>query len=279
MNKHYRVLFLAMSCNDPFFEMSRRVVHDTWAKDILEGKFPEIGFFSYTSTDKEDYIEDNCVYVREQDDINHTYSKTIKAMSFLREQGITWDVVVRTNTSTFINVENTLKLVEQYGNGMVSFSIVDWECEGVKVPLPAGWYMILPGALTEKLIDCKDRLNEDVDVHNIKDLNTFLGNRTDDMLLGVFRHVVNQQLNLNIPFYYLDRMTFVQHYKSFINNPYIQDPRERVGIYGYNQNDDPNRIHSCIAMQVRLPGVKSMYRYIELERMYELYEAIKKRSN
>ena len=278
MNKHYHVLFLAMSCNNPFFEMSRKVVHDTWAKDILNNApklepFGNIGFYSYTvSTNGQSYIHDNCVYVADvQDDINHTYSKTIKALQILHDNDITWDIVVRTNTSTYINVKNSISLANKYSDGLLSFSIFDWPCMGEKVPLPAGWYMIMSNQFTDLLIEHFDELNEET--KDVADLDKFMGSKNDDMLIGIFRHVINKRYGLNIPFYSLDPNKDVQHYKSFIENPFIQDPRERQGLYGYNQNTNPKKIELCLAMQVRLPGVQTRYRFIELEHMYELYNA------
>lgn len=75
-NKHYKVLILAMSCEGNFFKMSRHVTHDTWAKSIIDGKHEGIGFLSYTSTEGDERIEDNTVYLKVSDLITDTYRKT-----------------------------------------------------------------------------------------------------------------------------------------------------------------------------------------------------------
>ena len=82
-NVHYRILFLAMSCNDPFFVDSRRVTHDTWAKDIILGKYPNVGFFTYTASETgEEYIEDNTIYLNCGDGLKDTWDKTMKCLKY-----------------------------------------------------------------------------------------------------------------------------------------------------------------------------------------------------
>lgn len=82
----------------------------TWASDILEGSYPNIDFYVYTSTSQEkpyiDY-ESHKIYVPSQDTLFGTWQKTLKAFKVIQQEDFPfndYDYILRTNTSTFINV-------------------------------------------------------------------------------------------------------------------------------------------------------------------------------
>jgi len=278
MKKHYDILFLAMSCNDPFFEMSRKVVHDTWAKDIIEDKYPGVGVFSYTSSGNADeYLKNYCMYVNAPDDIAHTYTKTIRALKMLKDRGVDWDCVVRTNTSTYINVPNMIDFVnksKETGIGLTSFHAFDLALGTFTCPLPAGWLMCMSGHYTNILLEKIDELDEN-NPNWLTDSLKQCASVNDDVLFGVFREYLNSTYGFNIPFREINWKKYGRHYKSFIRNPFIQSPLEREGIYSGSQYTNPDDVRDSIALQVRLPGVSGPYRCIELEHMYELHEAYK----
>ena len=112
--EHLKGVFLAQSCNLPFFKKELAVVEDTWAKELIEGKHPGYKFFSYTSCDEthpEPCIDSNTIYVLNDDSIEHTYEKMRDAYRLLLDN-YDFDVLFRTNTSTFINIPLAIQRME-----------------------------------------------------------------------------------------------------------------------------------------------------------------------
>lgn len=257
-----------MSCNDPFFETSRRVVHDTWAKELIEGKFEGCTFYSYTaSKDGQEKIEDNCIYVNTPDDVCHTYIKTIRAMKCLRDCGITWDMIVRTNTSTFINIRKTIDIVNEGQGNLCGFRFKE-----ENTYFPVGWYMFLPAELTYALIDNIDIYNEETDeIRKIKERRKDHLFSTDDILIGYFYDVLKKSNKIHADFYIFNIRIVSHHYKSYLRNHFVQPHKE---YYDYNQHTDPKDILNHFVFQVRKPDVPTYLRYIECEHMYELNDVI-----
>jgi hypothetical protein len=270
-NKHYKILFLSMSCNHPFFEMGRKVVHDTWAKPIIEGKYKDCGFFSYTSSENnQTYIKDNCIYVNCGDKINNTYSKTILALKELQNNGITWDTIVRTNTSTYINVDHAIEYVQTHNKALYSFCCSSYKVRNETVDLPAGWFMIIPKEMSYKLVEQFERLNEYTP--EIQYVGSWFS-MNDDVLFGVFRKIINDDYNLNIPFEQIDPKYCI-HYKPILRNPFIQPKSRDYSGWEWHSVYDPQEINKDnLVFQVRIPIENPDYRYFEHEHMYELDEA------
>jgi hypothetical protein len=115
VKKHYKGIFLALSCNIPFFKESLKAVQNTWAKDIIEGYYQDYTFYGYASCNDEHPIEcideeNHMIYINCLDDIYHTYTKTKKAYILLREQ-YDFDFIIRTNTSVYVNRYETIKYI------------------------------------------------------------------------------------------------------------------------------------------------------------------------
>ena len=45
-----KILILAMSCNQDFFKEQEKHLKTIYAKDIIEGKYPNIEFYTYTAS-------------------------------------------------------------------------------------------------------------------------------------------------------------------------------------------------------------------------------------
>ena len=41
------ILILVMSCKDEFFQEQEKFIDQTWGKDVLEGKYPNIKIMKY----------------------------------------------------------------------------------------------------------------------------------------------------------------------------------------------------------------------------------------
>lgn len=169
-NKHYTLLILAMSCNDPFFVESRRVTHDTWAKDIILGSYQNIGFYSYTASETgEEYIEDNTIYLNCGDKLENTFEKTMGVFDFLSRNNITFDYVLRTNTSTYINLPLTIDKINTLI--MLNCDLSGLACDDrtnfYETPVLSGQYLLLSNRLI-KIIMTKQNINHYLKIQNLK---------------------------------------------------------------------------------------------------------------
>ena len=103
-----KCLILCMGCNDPYYLQEWEDTKLTWAKDILDGKYPDIDIIMYTSSETDEYAYDNenhVLYVAAKDSLAGTLEKTIKAFQALDMFDIHYDCILRTNCSTIINVK------------------------------------------------------------------------------------------------------------------------------------------------------------------------------
>ena len=116
MARKKKILILVMSCNLDFFDHEVEIVEQTWAKDIIDGKYDNISYYSYTAMTDEMFrnsehknlgiIDEEChtVYVPTKDDFYSTYQKTLMCLKTLHTKICDVDYIFRTNTSTYINV-------------------------------------------------------------------------------------------------------------------------------------------------------------------------------
>lgn len=96
-----KILILVQSCNDDFFQKEIECIKNTYASNLPSN----IDFIYYTgNNDKEELIEDNLKLIC-SDDIYSTFRKTYYALRFFQLHNMQYDYIVRTNTSTYINVK------------------------------------------------------------------------------------------------------------------------------------------------------------------------------
>lgn len=103
-----KILLLAMCCNQPFFrKQAEFLLKESYGKDIISGKYPNIDFFVYTaSEDDSSYIdyENHMIYVSADDTLEGTFEKTQKTLKLLNDKGVEYDWMMHTNCSSWINV-------------------------------------------------------------------------------------------------------------------------------------------------------------------------------
>ena len=82
-----------------------KVCRETWAKPVLDGKYPNIKYFTYYGGCQEQSIdeENHTIKCTSDDGLFKTFEKTIEAMTILKDK-YSFDYLFRTNTSTYINV-------------------------------------------------------------------------------------------------------------------------------------------------------------------------------
>ena len=98
---------IVQSCNDELFEKEIECIKETYANNLPSN----IDFIYYTGdNDKEELVE-NCLKLTCCDDIYSTFRKTYYALRFLQLNNIQYDYIVRTNTSTYINIKLLNKII------------------------------------------------------------------------------------------------------------------------------------------------------------------------
>lgn len=133
-----KILILAMSCQNEFFVEQEKYVKETWAKDIIDGKYPNISFMIYrggyekNSYSKQDYL----LKLNVEDDINSTFKKTYFALSMIYKKFGDYDYVFRTNTSTFVNVELLNAFIEKIENDEILYSGEIYSLSELCTPYP-----------------------------------------------------------------------------------------------------------------------------------------------
>lgn len=113
-----KILILTMACNEPYFRALLAAERDTWVKPVLNGKYEDVDWFAYTACDKKHPVpeidfDNHMIYVDAEDGIYHTYEKTQKAYNMLKQAGIQFDYIVRTNTSIYINVPKLIDKINR----------------------------------------------------------------------------------------------------------------------------------------------------------------------
>ena len=112
-----------MSCNQEFFIDQEQHIKSLYAKDILEGKYPNIEFYTYSASfDTKYHInkQEHKLYVPADDSLTGTFEKTVNAFKLSKHLNFDYDYILRTNCSTYINVEllnrfvNEINLNEQH---------------------------------------------------------------------------------------------------------------------------------------------------------------------
>ena len=101
-----------MCCNQELFQQQEyRLRTELYAKDILDNKFKNVDYWTYTaSTDGKYHVNKKLhkIEVPTDDSLSGTYEKTYQTFKLLDQLNIDYDYILRTNCSTYINV-NLLK--------------------------------------------------------------------------------------------------------------------------------------------------------------------------
>ena len=116
------ILLLVSTNNKEFNSSLTEIIEETWAKDIIDGKYPNISFYIYTAMDEDmretsrhktlGYIDDKCnsVFVPTGDSIIDSYNKTMCTLKTLHNKVNKADYIFKTTINTYVNVSllNTL---------------------------------------------------------------------------------------------------------------------------------------------------------------------------
>lgn len=107
-----RIAIMALSTTNSscgLFENLEKTCRETWAKDVIDGKYPNIDYWSVIDTPSETKIdiENHIIYVKNdysKENIQQLLNRWLEAYKVLSSIK-TYDYVIRTNVSTWVNVE------------------------------------------------------------------------------------------------------------------------------------------------------------------------------
>jgi hypothetical protein len=153
-----KVVILSMSCNIDRYIKEEEVIRQTWGKSIIEGRYDNIELFFYRGSDSESYDDETKVItLNTSDEWRGTFMKTISVFEWLKRNSIEYDYVIRTNTSTYINIDAILQFLENekntnimYGTGLVINGFSKF------VPYLKGHFLIMPKSFIDILINCDE---------------------------------------------------------------------------------------------------------------------------
>lgn len=99
------VLFLIQSCNEERYIKEEQILRETYLKRLRKG----CCYYFYRGNGNNTLSGDTLLLDCE-DDLNHTFKKTMMALSVFKNKG--YDFIVRLNTSNWINMELLFNLLE-----------------------------------------------------------------------------------------------------------------------------------------------------------------------
>lgn len=268
------ILILSMGCNTPYFQALMSTIKETWAKPLIKGKYPNIAWFGYTSCDKKHptpYIDydDHMIYVDIPDDLYHTYEKTHIAYKMLLDAGLSFDYVIRTNTSVYVNIDNLLKRLEELPDG----EILGGEC-GYYHSLPDGtfeymWNIIvglffgMPAELFETAFSKSDWSEYDIIP------------MTDDTIMSKALIEKLGKLDPSNPNPTCD--TIFPRYRAFLSDDeQKQEETKKDNWIASTYIDDPALVNQYAVIQIRTlyDGMERIEKGHEIEHFYELNDAL-----
>jgi hypothetical protein len=265
-----RILILSMCCNTPYFQALTSTVKETWAKPLIKGKYPNIVWFGYTSCDKKhpapciDY-DDHMIYVDIPDDLYHTYEKTHIAYKMLLDAGLSFDYVIRTNTSVYVNIDNLLKRMEDLNYGDLLGGLCGYYHENPDGTIKYMWDIIaglffgMPAELFE-IAFSKSNWSE---YDNLPMADDTIMSRVLIEKLG--------KLEVSNPNPSCD--TIFPRYRAFL--PDDEQKQEEIKLAS-TYIDDPVLVNQYAVVQIRTlyDGIERIEKGHEIEHFYELNNAL-----
>lgn len=210
-----KILILLMSCNHWFFQDEEQLVKNTWLKPVIEGKYPEIDYYFYT-TGKTEHIdkENHKIYVNSDDKWDSTFYKTKRAFTIAKEN-LDYDYIVRTNLSTYVNIKMLLAVIKLYLSPNNDKHVCGIElCNNSGIFYPIGKFLIFTKEDADVIINSDNKFNTQIDA--------------DDFVYGC---VFNDKNKFDI-------------YRGCYTYPYFSSPNNHITIDDY--------LLQCIAISYRV---------------------------
>lgn len=121
-----KTLVLVLSCDIEPFKRYEETIKQTWAKDIIDGKYPNVDFYFYKHkdgiTETEIDEEHHMVWTACHDDLRLTFNKWQEAINFIVKQGRKYEYVLRMNSSTWCNFKALDRFIGYLDNEKVNYA-------------------------------------------------------------------------------------------------------------------------------------------------------------
>ena len=99
-----KLIILIQSCDKDRFKKQANVQKRAIIRQIERcGLIDKISVYDYIGNSDTTYLKDSTIYVNADDSLNGTFEKTIKCFEYINNN-FDYDIILRTNTSTFINI-------------------------------------------------------------------------------------------------------------------------------------------------------------------------------
>ena len=260
-----------MSCENEFFIHEEQLARETWLKDIIDGKYPNINYLIYRGGSDKNYLEGDVYHIHCEDDIKNTFKKTWCALNYVQKEIFDkldddeyYPYVFRTNTSTYVNVPlleafvNSLNIEEEYQNLWCSelYSLSEGYCPYPLMLFGRGNGLLMSSWVVSRII--------------YEGRNMLYLQYSDDISIGNILNSKNLEYD---KYWYINYIKSFKHgwWKCISGNAYNN---HTLCTY-YNSNSDYEYLKQFITIQIK--------RYHEREReesnYYELHELMKNKKD
>ena len=223
-----KIVLLVMSCNDPVLKTCTEML------DITLGKEAEkygVKYLTYTGGHSEQSIVDGCIHCVSSDDLDSTFLKTQEALRLVKES-FDPDYVIRTNTSTYVNLDLVTKFIESEMDRHQQRLIYNGEIADLNGRIQLrGNSFILSREMVDKIIE-----------FNVDDCPSDLENLHDDVIISyivekeigegksVVEIVRSEKIGI-VPMIYLNDLFRIGHPLSVIDSRLVKPPvRDRIWL-------------------------------------------------
>ena len=173
-----KILILLMSCNKDLYCKEEQACRETFLKDAEEAGIKYYFYKGLPEGVTEQYVnqEERTIYLDAPDNLAGTGKKTVAALKAVLETD-EWDYVLKTNVSTWIDIDKVQKAVNTlpgpddlnvYGARFLANE------SSKRAPFPRGHFVIYSRKLVGGILDCAGKMA------NVKSIP-----KTDDTFLGL----------------------------------------------------------------------------------------------
>lgn len=261
-----KLLITVMSCDKEFFSNQEELIKQTWAKDIIDGKYPNIDIVFYMGSPviNETYFDNDLktIVLKCEDGLDNTFKKTIRAFEYINNN-YEYDYIFRTNTSTYVNVQLLNEFIQSITNDNVLYGSEIYSLSESTCPYPLCLF-----ARGNSIVLSKKHIGI-----LLKDSYPLLYlNLCDDYTIGsiINSHWIKQNID------------YTQYIKGIPHGWYkctFTEVRNNHSLCTYyNTNTDINFLSQFITIQIRNYNDRNLetQHYLELHDLFSTYKLTEK---
>lgn len=261
-----KLLITVMSCDQEFFSNQEELIKQTWAKDIIDGKYPNIDIVFYMGCPviNATYFDNDLktIVLKCEDGLDNTFKKTIRAFEYI-DNNYEYDYIFRTNTSTYVNVQLLNEFIQSLTDDNVLYGSEIYSLSESTCPYPLCLF-----ARGNSIILSKKHIGI-----LLKDSYPLLYlNLCDDYTIGsiINSHWIKQNID------------YTQYIKGIPHGWYkctFTEVRNNHSLCTYyNTNTDINFLSQFITIQIRNYNDRNLetQHYLELHDLFSTYKLTEK---